>query len=496
MHARAPATIACLVLGSWAASLACAPRPSRAAGPGVLLIAIDGLRADHLSCAGYDRPTTPALDALAGQGYLFRQAFSAAPWLLPAHVALITGCDPNVARLTPAKDVEIQVVKSWRIHDRVPHLAVEFLGAGYATAAFSDHPWLAPVYGFAPGFQVFDTADRPEEQGLAAARVRLEQWLSRLDPGEGWFAYLHVHDLERIWQESDPRRDTYFAPRAGMEQVPPVASTEPVFFAIPPSRWDGGAHSLGEYEARYDGALRELDLSLGELFESLRARGRFDETNVVVVGTHGLQFGEAGLILDHGCLSVADLHVPWILKPAGGGLSATVAIDAVASTIDVAPTLLELCRLAIPSGTHGVSQLPAMHGTGPAPRDHAIATGGFQQGYAFFGRAWCLETLYPTRVAAASLVRSWYGTNALEDLEPLVLETFYDRYATPHPVIGKGALPEPGVLDRLRATSHEWVGNILALRAYLHGPDASEEAPSPATVRRLIDQGYLADDGG
>jgi arylsulfatase A-like enzyme len=66
----------------------------------VLVIAIDGLRADHVGCYGHDRPTTPTLDALFADGVRFQEAFATAPTLLPSHVSLFTGCDPNVARRT------------------------------------------------------------------------------------------------------------------------------------------------------------------------------------------------------------------------------------------------------------------------------------------------------------------------------------------------------------------------------------------------------------
>src|SRR5436190_1457375 len=82
-----------------AASLgACGTRAPHADAHGVLIVAIDGLRADHLGVMGYDRDTSPTLSVLAKDGALFRQAFSSAPQLLPAHVAVLTGCEPTVAR--------------------------------------------------------------------------------------------------------------------------------------------------------------------------------------------------------------------------------------------------------------------------------------------------------------------------------------------------------------------------------------------------------------
>src|SRR5215510_1730279 len=75
----------CSALLALALALSCGPKPtSDPWGNGVLVLVIDGLRADHLSCEGYDRPTTPVIDALARQGTLFTNAWSAAPRLIPS----------------------------------------------------------------------------------------------------------------------------------------------------------------------------------------------------------------------------------------------------------------------------------------------------------------------------------------------------------------------------------------------------------------------------
>ncbi len=62
-----------------------------AARPNIVLISVDTLRADHLSCYGYERPTSPTWDALAARGVLFERCFSTTSWTLPAHLSMLTG---------------------------------------------------------------------------------------------------------------------------------------------------------------------------------------------------------------------------------------------------------------------------------------------------------------------------------------------------------------------------------------------------------------------
>src|SRR6185436_3914353 len=176
----------------------CGAQKSTGTGQGVLLIAVDGLRADHLGAYGYDRDTSPHLSALAREGVRFEEVLASAPLLIPAHVALLTGCEPLLARRFLASDLARAVAEGpserrWYISDRSVHLAVEFLAAGYATAAFVDHEYLGPAQGFARGFQryeVLDASDREAWEGGETTRIvdHFLQWLRELPAGRPWFA--------------------------------------------------------------------------------------------------------------------------------------------------------------------------------------------------------------------------------------------------------------------------------------------------------------------
>ena len=80
-----------------ALATACAGGDAEPARPNVLLISIDTLRADHLGCYGYERATSPRMDALAKEGALFEEAFSPSSWTPPAHMTLLTGLPVSIA---------------------------------------------------------------------------------------------------------------------------------------------------------------------------------------------------------------------------------------------------------------------------------------------------------------------------------------------------------------------------------------------------------------
>jgi choline-sulfatase len=507
---RATLLLAWLCAPLGAASCGLAPQ-AESAGPGVLLIVVDGLRADHLSVSGYDRITTPALDLLAADGVRFTSAFTAAPLAIPAHASLLTGSDPVLSRRFAPAEFEGRAERDWRIPEALPRLAAEFLAAGRRTAAFVDDPALAPFFGFDTGFQVYDlpsdaspespeSPESPKWTGRARERcLRFLRWVQTLDRGEPWFAVLHFSDLERCWAAPDETWESYFPPRPHLSEVPPVGITDRVLFSVPRSRWRGGSRTLGEYEASYDGHLCKLDLELGELFAGLRRLSRYEHTTVSVVGSFGMQFGEAGLYLCSGGYSVADLHVPWILRlRRGADVESTRGrtIDDVASTMDVAPTLLAAEGIRPPRGMLGRSFLPLIEGSAgdaPAPRYLAFASCGLQEGGAVLGSEACLEVLFPGELVHDGLRRSWFG-EALAP-SPAAAVRFYRWKDDPFPPLDEIGSDPSG--EAFRAM---WQARSVRTERLRKAQQILQRMPDPDTQlseeerRELADLGYLGKD--
>jgi arylsulfatase A-like enzyme len=383
-----PARLRSLSLALVALALAgcdAAFRPGRSAagasGGNVLVIVIDELRADHTSLLGYDRETTPNLAALAREGVVFERAFSPAPWDVPAHVALLSGCDPTIAERYLPASAPRPVSLRWRFPAGAPSLPEEMLRSGRTTAAFSDSLLLGPTLGFQRGFETFDLLESrdvrgPDDFGAVGVLARFRRWLSELPEGQGWFAYVQLGDLTREWSSNDEwgRR---FEPRAELDFAPPVSDSFETFFAIPRPRWIGAYCTLGEYESYYDGALARVDDALGKLFAQLRTRPDFAELSIVVVSSHGFSFGEDGLVLDHGQLNDADLRALFVVRPADRLARAArgVRVPSTISLLDLAPTLLELVGQTPPAAMHGSSlaaALDAAHGTLTLPPERRV----------------------------------------------------------------------------------------------------------------------------
>lgn len=479
-----------------------------AQGHGVLVIAVDALRADHMGIFGYDRNTTPVMDELCAGAVAFEDTWSAAPSLLPAHCALLTGSDPNVSRRLFLLESEVADESRFEIKDQTPHAAVTFLSAGYRTAAFVDHAKLNPVLGFGSGFQEYSpigkvnpgTGLAGSDVGLAGTSRRLLDWARGLDRDQDWFSYLQVSDLERVWNHSDPAADGYFEPRPGMSNVPPISNDAEAFFAQPRSRWTGGAVSLGQYEARYDGRLHRLDQELGALFEDLRRAGLWENTTICIVGSFGVQFGEAGLILDHGLYSSADLRVPLIIRPSTGNeFDSGHTSTNLASTEDVIPTLLELSGIPEPPGMVGVSQVPSLVAGGKPSRTFAFASCGYQEGGLVVGPQYALEQVFPGQtlgVHGPGLTRGWFGDE--EEHPTAMRERFYDRRLYPLPNYRlqdeflERTVPDDEKKLLKEAAIDRYFYSGMARRV-LHGPKwRREETVEPSVIDKLVELEFLS----
>jgi arylsulfatase A-like enzyme len=123
-----------------------------------VLISIDTLRADHLACYGYERATSPALDALAAEGVRFERCVASSSWTLPSHLTMLTGL--------PVAAHGIDHDGLWQRTDAegapvAPDLRGRFLAetlqaAGYRTEGYYTWKYLEPRFGFGAGFDRYE----------------------------------------------------------------------------------------------------------------------------------------------------------------------------------------------------------------------------------------------------------------------------------------------------------------------------------------------------
>lgn len=340
----------------------------------VIIVALDGLRADRLALHGYERDTAPRLCSLGAEGVTFHTVAAQASQPLVSHKSILTGKYPATLMLeeTGADLLELSRPRDGRAYlvDAFSAvrgaLAAGFGAAGFRTAGFTSGSWTGRTAGFAHGFEVFDDAGG----GLGALVPRALAWLehSAVRPA---LLFLQADDLACPYAAREPFERAFCRGHA---------SHGALAGRCDPSTPRGRALSDADRVAlsdHYDGCLLGLDAELGAFIDGLRARGLYDRALFVVTAGHGESLGERGSI-GHGGLHMEELLVPLILKfPARWKLGPTVVAEPV-EMVDLLPTLFALCRIPAARDLDGTSLLPSLRGV--RGRDTLVAQTSFEQG--------------------------------------------------------------------------------------------------------------------
>jgi choline-sulfatase len=299
-------------------------RPS-AEWPNIILFTLDTTRADRMGFLGSHRGLTPSLDRLAKESAVFARAYAQVPLTTPSHAALLTGTYPQFSHI---EDLGAPLGAD------LPYIPDLLHHAGYQTAAFLGAYILDPAVaapGFDRGFDLYDGhfhQRKPGEDRYKSIERRAEDvanralgWLSRHQQ-RPFFIWLHFYDAHDPYDPPEPFKSHY--------------SAEP-----------------------YDGEIAYTDSIVGRFIDVLRRHGLYQNSVIAIAADHGEAFGEHGEERHGIFLYDETIHVPVLLKLpaerfAGERIEEQVALA------DVAPTLLEVAGIAVPSTMQSQSLFPLM----------------------------------------------------------------------------------------------------------------------------------------
>jgi len=330
------------------------PKPKR-----VIVIAVDTLRVDHVSAFGYKRPTTPNIARMmAKEGVGFEAAHSQASWTLPSTVSLMTSLRPY------AHGVED---REQTLHPDVPTLAGAFSKSSWLSAAFVTHIYVSSMFGINSGFDEFfelsiDWKFR-EGQQLRADELNRNvfPWLAA-NQDKPFFLYLHYFDPHWDYDPPPPFDTKFTDPNY---DGPASGSWKFINKFVPKSKRMSRA-DLEQVKALYDGEIAFTDHHLGRLFKHLKKLKMWDDTLLVILSDHGEELQDHNSMHHIRTLYEEVLRVPLVFKPPGGRPARwRKRVTARVSTLDVAPTLLDLAGIDIPKTFQGKSLLPLLNYDGP-----------------------------------------------------------------------------------------------------------------------------------
>jgi len=366
---RCLAALAAPLLWGWRSASAATARPN------ILFVMIDTLRADHVGCYGYTRPTTPRIDRLARQSVRFANLYTAGPWTMPSVMTMFTSLHPSVHGAVSFQR---------RASLKVTTLAERLKRLGYRrTAAITSNPTVNSRYGFAQGFDTYDdysvffahelglfgVDDAPQRKSVVEAVTSKTvtdlagRWLEKEGRRGPWLLFLLYFDPHLDYVPKPPW-DRRFDPH-------PTAESRKTKPNVRHLTRDDAAPGLREHLlALYDGEIGYTDLWLGKLLDRLDALGHADDTLVLLTSDHGEEFLDHGGIL-HGRTLYAEQTRGILLLRHPDRLPAGKTVTAPARHVDLTPTLLDHIGAPPDPECQGASLLPLIGGGsgGASPDD-------------------------------------------------------------------------------------------------------------------------------
>ena len=452
---------------------------------GVILIWADTLRWDHLKAYGYPRQTAPVLSRMAAEGALFHDCITQANWTLPSTCSLLT-----------SNYVTTHGVVDWS-GDTLPVTATimpeVFHEAGYATLSFSS------VWFVGDDFNMHQGVDKAHENDSLYAvklqpRKSAREYVDRLLPwleahrDVPFFVFLHVFDPHAPY-EPYPPYDTLWgnAARKKEREIHIDKAKEFITGSEAADRNLKGMLYRKELEQAgidpdyftslnkdwYDGSIRAMDTEIGRIFQRLEELGLDEKTLVIFSSDHGEEFLDHGRT-DHGTTVYSEqTHVPLIIRWPGAVPNGADVFETV-RTIDLMPTILQLCRLPLPEGMQGQSLLPlldaASHTSGESmatsDRNAALSTGQWRNEPAVSEHLLSerMKKEHPqTRESYAIVLDGW---KLIHNIQPIEGHPEYELYDHRKDPLDKANMADkhPQIVERLTEELKAWKEKAGAAR--------------------------------
>ena len=340
----------------------------RAESYNIVLISIDALRPDHLSCYGYQKISTPNLDMVAKEGVRFNNAFANASWTLPSLQSLFTSLYPDV----------ISQCQKIPLPSRVVTLAEVLSKNRWVTVSVLSNPNLIPQFNVIKGFRYNHHTDelfwiKPIRntrlykvigKGFRKLFLRedakklTEIAIKYLEKFSGEKVFLWIHYLEPHLPYRDP-----WVPIVDIKgysgrfryQLDYINANKVLLKKI----------KLTEEEKEhikflYDQDIKYVDEQIGNLFKYLKDKGLWDRALIIITADHGEELFEHNSIHHGQTLYQEVVRVPLLIKFPYQNFQQV--IDYPVQLLDLAPTILDYLGYPIPEQMQGRSLMPLISG--------------------------------------------------------------------------------------------------------------------------------------
>lgn len=342
----------------------------------IILILFDSIRADHLSCYGYNRRTSPAIDKVAGEGILFEQAISQSTWSLPSQCSILT------SKYVPSHGID-DVYK--KLSDSELTLAEVLKIYGYKTAAFTGGFWISSVFNVGQGFDVY--YDKLTFGKMNDTFPIALDWLKH-NKDNTFFLLLQGFDghspfnLPKEYEEKyvDPSYNGIFKTLTLDHNIGDRLNVNEFFLDYSYKKKVKVTNNDIEYIIdNYDGSIAYADKCIGDFLKEIEEFGLKDNTIIILTSYHGTPLFKHGVILrrQHSGVTEGTIRVPLIIRHPqfNGGMR----ISLQAQQIDIMPTILDFIGIPINHQVQGRSLIPLIEGKADSHFNEYTYVNGYKE---------------------------------------------------------------------------------------------------------------------
>ena len=349
------------------------------AKPNVLFILCDDIRWNAMSCAGHPTIKTPNIDRIANEGVRFANMFCTTSLCSPSRASILTGLYAHTHGVTN-NFTELPATR--------PHWAQRLHDEGYTTAYLGKWHMGEDNDAPRPGFDFFATHKGQGKyfgtewniNGAGATKIdgyyttvvtdMALDWLKKDHGGKPWALCVGHKAPHSFYTPEDKYAHTFDAVRVPYPDTAFHLENKPAWIRERLYTWHGIYGPLFDWRKKfpddrpeavkdfenmvhgYWGTILSVDDSVGRMFKYLEETRQLDHTIIVFMGDNGLLEGEHGMI-DKRTAHEASLRIPLLVRYPG--LAHGKVVEQQALTLDVAPSLLDLCGAKPIENIHGKS---------------------------------------------------------------------------------------------------------------------------------------------
>lgn len=285
-------------------------------GCNIVILSIDALRADHVGCYGYNKPTTPNIDSIAKEGILFENVFVQRGLSWVSIVSMFSSLYPITTGVR---------ISGQNLDPGIPTIQSILEKEGYETAILK------------------------EEDRISTAI----DWLKE-NRDKKVFLYFHHWGAHKAYTPREKHNlftdKNYNGKYNGSTSVLDHITLNKITLS---------QSDLNHIIALYDGEIHCADSFIGEIYQALGELELLDKTIIVITADHGEDLYQHNYYFYHACsIYSSSLHVPLIIKIPGSRLVGRNS--AIMESIDIVPTLLDLIGIQKPGTFQGKSILPLL----------------------------------------------------------------------------------------------------------------------------------------